>query len=192
MPTSQENTQFRNWSISIQANNLVQFIKRISSKQLISFNLNLWKILTLLFLPLLCVLISLVFSVTPFKIDQKRNQNLLPAMQDNIRFSFNTVTFLPLIVPCTVFDLICAKKKTALFSSDALISNYHVLHIHLLQIHVLQINLLQIHVLQIHLLQIHVLQIHLLQIHSMFYKSTPLHSTPLYVLQYALLNTINK
>ena len=44
-----------------------------------SFNLNLWKILTLLFLLLLCHLISLVFSVTPFKIDQKRNQNLLAA-----------------------------------------------------------------------------------------------------------------
>ena len=91
---------------------------------------------------------------------------------DNIRFSFNTVTFLPLIVPCTVFVLICAKKKSVLFSSSVFISNYHVLQIHLLQIHVLQI----------HLLQIHVLQIHLLQIHSMFYKSTPLHSTPCFTI----------
>ena len=185
MRTSQENTQFRNWSISIQANNWVQFIKRNSSKQLICFNLNLWKIWTLLFLLLLCVLNSLVFSVTSLKIDKKRNQNLLAAMQDNIRFSFNTVTFLPLIVPCTVFDLICAKKNSVLFSSRALISNYHVLQIHLLQIHVLQIHLLQIHLLQIHVLQIdllqihllqinllkiHLLQIHVLQIHSMFYN----------------------
>ena len=103
------------------------------------------------------------------------------------------------------FDL-REKKKSVLFSSLALISNYHVLQIHLLQIHVLQI-----HVLQIHLLQIHVLPINFYKsmfykstfykstfYKSMFYKSTfykstpcftlhssPLHSTPLHVLQYA-------
>ena len=47
----------RNWSISIQSNNWVQFIRRFSNKLFISFNLDFWKIMKLLFLLLLCVLI---------------------------------------------------------------------------------------------------------------------------------------
>ena len=94
---------------------------------------------------------------------------------------------MPLIVPCTVFDLICAKQKSVLFSSLALISNYHVLQIHLLQIHVLRIHLLQIHVLQIHVLQIHVLQIHLLQIHLLQIHLLQIHVLQIHLLQIRVL-----
>ena len=55
--TSQENALFRNWSISIQSNHWVWFIRRFSNKLFISFNLDFWKIMRLLFLLLLCVLI---------------------------------------------------------------------------------------------------------------------------------------
>ena len=43
-------------------------------KQALSFNLYLWKTLTLLFRLLLCILISPVFSVTRFKIDKKKSK----------------------------------------------------------------------------------------------------------------------
>lgn len=57
MRTSLENVQFCNWLIPIQANHWVQFIRQFSNKLSISFNLDLWKIMKLLFLPLLCILI---------------------------------------------------------------------------------------------------------------------------------------
>ena len=51
MRTFLENAQFHNnWLVLIQTNNWVQFIRQFSNKLLISFNLDLWKIMKLLFL----------------------------------------------------------------------------------------------------------------------------------------------
>ena len=59
MRTFLENAQFHNnWLVLIQTNNWVQFIRQFSNKLLISFNLDLWKIMKLSFLLLLCILIS--------------------------------------------------------------------------------------------------------------------------------------
>ena len=66
MRTSKENALFRNHgSISIQSNNWVQFLRRLSSKLFISFNLDFWKIMKLLFLLLLCVVILARSSRSP-------------------------------------------------------------------------------------------------------------------------------
>ena len=61
MRTSQENAYFkrevRNWSILIQTDYWLQFIRPFSHEFLISFNIDLLKIMKLLFLLLLRVLI---------------------------------------------------------------------------------------------------------------------------------------
>ena len=115
------------------------------------------KIFTLLFLLLLYVLISLVLCHAIQNRPKKISK--LVGRLHNLWLLYYKLTsgFLSILLrsyhllsPAHFSIWSAQKKKSVLFSSRALISNYHVLQINLLQIHVLLIHLLQIHLLQIH------------------------------------------